>query len=197
MTKPTKKLRELLAAGGPAVQAGGVADAGQARLVEQVGFPAIYISGSYVNHTHGYVELSQHLLEDVEEGFISKIQPDDIFVVDSGFGSGKHSNGPIEALQDLSVAAVLAKGFSSVWERDSINLGFPSLVYPEVFDQVETGDVLELDSRAVQAGNVTRCEVFAVKPTPVGILELLVAGGIAPYTARLFGRPEADADVHH
>lgn len=51
--KTTTILRKALAAPG-VVQAGGVGDAGQARLVEQVGYPAVYVSGAYVNHTHGY-----------------------------------------------------------------------------------------------------------------------------------------------
>ncbi|GAA4323950.1 oxaloacetate decarboxylase [Pigmentiphaga soli] len=48
-----KKLRQLLAQDG-VLQAGGVADAGQARLVQKVGYPVAYLSGAYVNHTRGY-----------------------------------------------------------------------------------------------------------------------------------------------
>lgn len=157
-----------------------------------------FFSGKYdvLGRAHKHAELAQHILEDVEEGFAKKIQPGDIFVVGSGFGTGKHLNGPIGALRHLGVAAVLAKGFSSVWERDSINLGFPSLVYPKVWDNVQTGDVLELDVRAAHAHNLTSNKTIAVEPTPAGILELLEAGGIAPYTARLLGIPEAGAVVH-
>lgn len=60
--KPTKKLRQLLATG-EVIQAGGVADAGQGRLVESVGFPAIYISGAYLNHTRGYPDGTLSLTE--------------------------------------------------------------------------------------------------------------------------------------
>ena len=50
--KTTEILRKLL--NGPGViQAGGVGDAGQALLVESVGYPAVYLSGSYVNQTFG------------------------------------------------------------------------------------------------------------------------------------------------
>jgi len=50
--KTTRKLRELIAVPG-VIQAGGVGDAAQARLVEAVGYPAVYMSGSYVNYTYG------------------------------------------------------------------------------------------------------------------------------------------------
>lgn len=46
-------LRKLIKAKG-VIQAGGVGDAGQARLVQKVGYPAAYLSGAYVNHTRGY-----------------------------------------------------------------------------------------------------------------------------------------------
>ena len=50
--KTTRKLRNLLQAPG-VIQAGGVGDAAQARIVESVGYPAVYMSGSYVNYTYG------------------------------------------------------------------------------------------------------------------------------------------------
>ena len=53
MTKTTTRLRELIKAPG-ALQAAGVGDAGQARMVEAVGFKLVYMSGSYVNHTRGF-----------------------------------------------------------------------------------------------------------------------------------------------
>lgn len=50
--KATRKLRELLKAP-EVIQAGGVGDAAQALLVESVGYPAVYMSGSYVNYSYG------------------------------------------------------------------------------------------------------------------------------------------------
>ncbi len=35
------------------IQAGGVGDAANALIVESVGYPAVYVSGSFVNYTHG------------------------------------------------------------------------------------------------------------------------------------------------
>ena len=47
-----KRLREMMAAPG-VIQAAGVADAANALIVQSVGYPALYISGSFVNFTHG------------------------------------------------------------------------------------------------------------------------------------------------
>jgi 2-methylisocitrate lyase-like PEP mutase family enzyme len=63
--KTTSILRKRLAAPG-VVQAGGVGDAGQGRLVEKVGYPAVYVSGAYVNHTRGYPDGTLTLSEIAE-----------------------------------------------------------------------------------------------------------------------------------
>lgn len=48
-----RRFRELLASPG-IIQAVGVADAGHAKLVEEAGFPVVYMSGSYVSFTCGW-----------------------------------------------------------------------------------------------------------------------------------------------
>lgn len=113
MTKPTKKLRELLAAAGSAVQAGGVADAGQARLVEQVGFPAVYISGSYVNHTHGYPDGSLTLSEIVTRvaQITDRINVPVIADADEGFGGTLKIARTIHELERAGAAALHLEDF--------------------------------------------------------------------------------------
>lgn len=134
-----------------------------------------------------FEELARHVLEEVDPTFVDRVKPGDVLVVGDAFGTGKHLEGPINALKVLGISAVLGKGFSASWERDSINLGMPSLAYPELFDQVDTGDVIELDLRGSEARNVTRETRIHVKPTAEGILSILEAGGIAGYTTRRLG----------
>jgi len=85
--KSTEKLRKLLAAPG-LIQAGGVGDTGQALLVEAVGYPAVYMSGSYVNQTYGLPdgtltlsEISSRLGE-----IADRVQAPIIADADEGFG---------------------------------------------------------------------------------------------------------------
>lgn len=148
-----------------------------------------FVSGKYdaLGRAGKFSELARHVLEDVDPTFVQKLKPGDLLVVGDAFGTGKHLDGPIGAFRALGIAAVLGKGFSAAWERDSINLGLPSLVYKEIPDQVETGDVLELDLRGTVAKNLTRGTTLAVRPTPKGILAILEAGGIARYTALRLG----------
>ncbi len=81
------KLRRLLSASG-AIQAGGVGDAGQARLVEKVGYPAVYLSGAYVNHTRGYPDGTLTLSEIAQrvQEITERIDIPLIADADEGFG---------------------------------------------------------------------------------------------------------------
>jgi len=91
-----RALRAHLRAAQP-IMAGGVGDAGQARLVEQVGYPAVYLSGSYVNNTRGYTdgtltmtEMAQRVREVAERISIPLIAD-----ADEGFG------GPLKIVRTI------------------------------------------------------------------------------------------------
>lgn len=144
-----------------------------------------------------FEELATHVLEEVDPSFVDRVKAGDVLVVGEAFGTGKHLEGPINALKVLGIAAVLGKGFSASWERDSINLGLPSLAYPELFDAVDTGDLIALDLRGTEARNVTRATSVRVKPLADGILSILEAGGIAGYTARRLGIQDTPQNASH
>ena len=148
-----------------------------------------FVSGKYdpLGRAGKFAEMASHVLEDVDPSFVRKVQKGDILVVGEAFGTGKHLDGPINAFKELGIAAVLGKSFSAAWERDSINLGLPSLHYPDLYDRVETGDLIELDTAATSARNLTQRIDIAVAPTPEGILSIVDAGGIAALTAARLG----------
>jgi 3-isopropylmalate/(R)-2-methylmalate dehydratase small subunit len=148
-----------------------------------------FFAGKYdpLSRAGKFEELSRHALEDVDATFVQRVQRGDILVVGSAFGTGKHLDGPINALKVLGICAVIGKGFSAAWERDSINLGLPALVHPELYDAVETGDHLELDTRGIVARNASRGTEIRVCPTPEGIVSILEAGGIAAFTEQRLG----------
>lgn len=89
MMKARRAFRMQLENGADSILAAGVGDAGQARLVERVGYPAVYISGSYVNHTRGFPdgtltlsEIAQRIAEVTDRINIPVIAD-----ADEGFGS--------------------------------------------------------------------------------------------------------------
>lgn len=85
--KTTTILRDLISR--PAViQAGGVGDAAQALLVESLGYPAVYMSGAYVNYTHGVPDGTLTLSEIVDRlrQICDRVRVPVIADADDGFG---------------------------------------------------------------------------------------------------------------
>ena len=145
-----------------------------------------FLSGKYdaLVRASKFEELATHVLEDVDPDFVKKVRPGDLIVAGTAFGTGKHLEGLIGAFKALGLGGVMARGFAAAWERDSINLGFPAVLCPDPESAVRTGDELEIELHQQEARNLTRACVFAITPTPAGIIELLEAGGIEPYTLR-------------
>ena len=85
--KTTAQLRELMKRPG-VIQGGGVGDAAQALLVESVGYPAVYMSGSYVNYTYGLPDGSLTLTEIVDRvrQICARVKIPVIADADEGFG---------------------------------------------------------------------------------------------------------------
>lgn len=148
-----------------------------------------FLSSKYdpLGRTGKFTELAQHVLEDIDASFVKKVQSGDLIVVGKAFGTGKHFAHLIGALKAIGIGGIIGQSFSSAWEKDSINSGFPSVVYKEIYDNVETGNLLELDLGASECKNLTRGTTIRVAPTLQGIIALLEAGGLAPYTLRRLG----------
>ena len=112
--KPTTKLRQLLASG-EVVQAGGVADAGQGRLAESVGFPAIYISGAYLNHTRGYPDGTLTLSEIAARirEVTARVDAPVVADADEGFGGTLKVARTIREFEAAGAAALHLEDFAT------------------------------------------------------------------------------------
>lgn len=154
-----------------------------------------FFNGKYdlLGRKKQYSELATHILEDECEGFAEEIREGDIFVVGESFGTGKHLWGPVGAFRALGIQAVIGKSFSTSWQRNSLNVGYPSLVCPEIWDLVVTGDSLRYDLASGDALNITQNERVSTSPVPAGILEMVDSGGIAGLTSLRLGLEAAAA----
>ena len=125
--KTTRILRQLLAADG-AIQAGGVGDAGQARLVEKVGYPAVYVSGSYVNHTRGYVDGTLTLSEIATRvGEVAgRVSVPVIADADEGFGGVLKIVRTVREFEQAGAAALHMEDF--VTKKHGLPMPIPEMV---------------------------------------------------------------------
>ena len=90
-------------------------------------------------HEDGRPNWPQHVMEDADPSFSSKVKPGDILVAKENFGCGSSREHAPIALKGAGVSVVIAKSFARIFYRNSFNTGLPILVAPEAVDGIERG----------------------------------------------------------
>ncbi len=141
------------------------------------------IAGKYTK-TLNLASLAEHVLEDLDPDFRSRLQPGDLLVAGDNFGCGSSREQAPLALKIAGVSAVLARYFARIFFRNAINIGLPVLEVPDL--QAQTGDQLEVDLAAGTVCNLSRGVTYRSAPMPQVMIDVLKAGGLVPYL-RLYG----------
>ena len=136
------------------------------------------IAGKYTK-TVDYSSLAEHVLEDLDAEFSTKVKSGDILTVGCNFGCGSSREQAPLAIKYAGVSAVLAKSFARIFFRNSINIGLPALVLDT--DQIEDGDVIEILFGENMVMNHTRNLKVPFEPMPDIMLEILKEGGLVNY----------------
>jgi len=129
-------------------------------------------------------ELARHCMEDIDEGFLSNMQPGDIIVADTNFGCGSSREHAPLAIKAAGISCVIAKSFARIFFRNAINIGLPLLESEDAFDVIEAGDVVEVDLNTGEISDVTKGNTFSAKPYPDFMMALIDAGGLVEYTKK-------------
>jgi 3-isopropylmalate/(R)-2-methylmalate dehydratase small subunit len=88
--------------------------------------------------------LGSKCMENIDSGFIGRVQPGDIMVAGTNFGCGSSREHAPVSLKGCGISLVIAKSFARIFYRNSINVGLPILVCPGA-DEIKNGDLLEVD----------------------------------------------------
>jgi len=132
-------------------------------------------------------EAAKHCLEAVNPNFAGQVEAGDIVVAGANFGLGSSREQAAQALKELGIAAVLARGFARIFYRNAINLGLPAIFFAPT-NEVSLHDRLEIDLTRGAVHNCTTGKTYAVDPIPAHLLELLRDGGLIPHLARKLKR---------
>ncbi len=138
------------------------------------------IPGRYMELTDPE-EMAEKVFEEHDPSFRARVQPGDIVVGRSNFGCGSSREHAPIALLGNGVSIVLAESFARIFYRNAINIGLPALECPGIHDAVKKGDVLEVDVTGGIVRNLSNGEELKFKPLPPFMVEVLNAGGLAPY----------------
>lgn len=125
--------------------------------------------------------LKRYLLETVDPGFASSVQPGDVLVAGRNFGCGSAMEVAATVILATGIRAVIAQSFSRTFYRNAVNNGLMPI-------EGDTGGIGEGDAISVEPSGrrvIVRDETTgtAVPGTiPSGIAaRILSAGGLVPY----------------
>jgi len=113
-------------------------------------------------------EMGQHAFGNLAgwEDFAMKAKPGDIVVTGENFGAGSSRQQAVDCFKALGIAAIVARSFGAIYERNAINAALPILVSDLIDQGVEDGEEVTLD---FVKGQVTRHRdgsVVAGQPWP-------------------------------
>jgi 3-isopropylmalate dehydratase small subunit len=136
------------------------------------------IPGKYTK-TLDLQSLADHVLEDLDPDFRSKLTKGDVLVAGANFGCGSSREQAPLALKVAGVSAIVAKYFARIFFRNAINIGLPVL---EVGDlEADSGDEIEIDLTQGVVRNLTKGTTHRASPMPQVMIDVLNEGGLVAY----------------
>ncbi len=138
------------------------------------------ISGIYLNTSDPQI-LGKHCLEVVSPGFFEKVKNGDMIVAGENFGCGSSREHAPVALKAVGLSCVIAKSFSRLFFRNSINIGFPIFESPEAPDKVEEGDELVVYPEKGLIKNLRKKEEYKSLIYPDFFNTIISKGGLLKF----------------
>ena len=132
-------------------------------------------------------DLAIHCMEDIDLDFVKRVKRGDIMVATTNFGCGSSREHAPLALKGSGISCVIAKSFARIFFRNSIDIGLPLLECEEAPDNIEMGDIVEVDLATGKIRNIRNGMAFTAKPYPDFMAGLIAAGGLIEYTKARLG----------
>ncbi len=123
-------------------------------------------------------ELGPHAFEGYGD-YREKVKGHPIIIGGENFGLGSAREQAPNALKGAGVAAVVAKSFARIFYRNTLNVGVAAIECREAVDAINEEEEIEVDlnrGTILIGGKMFRFPAF-----PKQVMELLDAGGMAPY----------------
>ena len=136
------------------------------------------IPGKYTK-TLDLSNLAEHVLEDLDPEFSSRVRPGDILVAGDNFGAGSSREQAPLAIKAAGVAAVVANYYARIFYRNAINIGLPVV---EIGSHgIEMGDDIEIDLNRGLVIDHTYDRTYQASKMPAVMVRILEAGGLVNY----------------
>ena len=84
-------------------------------------------------------------MEDIDKDFVKNVKPGDIMVATKNFGCGSSREHAPISIKAAGISCVIAETFARIFYRNAINIGLPIVECKEAANEIEAGDVVEVD----------------------------------------------------
>ena len=137
----------------------------------------VIIPARYLN-TADAKELAKHCMEDIDAGFVSRVQNGDVMVAGWNFGCGSSREHAPLVIKTCGTGCVIAKSFARIFYRNAINIGLPILECEQAAEEISAGDEVEVDFDTGEIRDLTTGKVYRAQPFPPFIQNIIAKGGL-------------------
>jgi len=129
-------------------------------------------------------ELARHCMEDVDPQFITKIKAGDIIAGGENFGCGSSREHAPIAIKAAGISCVVAKSFARIFYRNAFNMGLPIFESRELFETIQEGEEIIVDSVAGTITLASKNKTFSINPIPPFMEQLIADGGLMKHIGK-------------
>ena len=126
-------------------------------------------------------ELAKHCMEDIDVDFVTKVQKGDIIVANKNFGCGSSREHAPISIKAAGVSCVIAETFARIFYRNAINIGLPIIESAEAAQNIEAGDVVEVDFDNGMIYDRTKGTEYKGQAFPEFMQKIIQAEGLINY----------------
>lgn len=140
----------------------------------------VIIPARYLNSSDPK-ELAAHCMEDIDAGFVKKVNEGDIIVATKNFGCGSSREHAPIAIKAAGVSCVIAETFARIFYRNAINIGLPIIECPEAAKDIEAGDEVEVDFDTGVITDKTKSTSYQGQAFPPFMQKIIDCEGLVNY----------------
>ena len=139
----------------------------------------VIIPGPYLK-IHDHKELAKHAMEGLDPNFSDKISEGDFLLTGKNFGCGSSREHAPIALHEVGIRAILSPSFARIFYRNAVDGGYllPIEIDKDIVIKISDQDILEIDLKENKITNLTKNEIYSIKPFPELISKIINAGGL-------------------
>ncbi|WP_066504711.1 3-isopropylmalate dehydratase small subunit [Abyssisolibacter fermentans] len=140
--------------------------------------PARYLS------TSDPKELAKHCMEDMDNTFATSVKKDDIIVAGHNFGCGSSREHAPISIKAAGVSCVIAASFARIFYRNSFNIGLPIFECEAAANDIDAGDVIEVDFTTGKISNLSKNVIYDTQPLPEFMQKIINDEGLINHISK-------------